>query len=92
MPEQTIDLRQIETPKGLPHYGGNRAYFKDDNQLYIIDADGNEHQAGVAPGLTTAERDALTRTDHLTVFDTTLGQPIWSDGMGGWVDATGASV
>lgn len=48
-------------------------------------------------GYSTADRNtlgaAITATgDHYMVFDTTLGKPIWSDGAGGWVDATGASV
>lgn len=48
-------------------------------------------------GYTTTQRNSLaadiTSTgDHYMVFDTDLGKPIWSDGSGGWVDATGTAV
>lgn len=41
---------------------------------------------------TTVNRPSLAASDAgFSMFDTTLGQPIWWDGTG-WVDATGASV
>lgn len=40
---------------------------------------------------TTAARPTTAPLGEMN-FDTTLGKPIWSDGAGGWVDATGATV
>lgn len=62
---------------------------------------GDASTDGTAPwmvglgGMTTGSRTGVTiaaTTDHYMVFDTTLGKPVWSDGSGGWVDATGATV
>jgi len=45
-------------------------------------------QTAVATG---SRPSASTAGAGATVFDTTLGQPIWSDGTN-WVDATGTTV
>lgn len=58
MGDQTIDLRQIATPKGLPQTGGNRVYVKSDNQLYVLDASGTEHVSGGAETLAASIIDA----------------------------------
>lgn len=50
----------------------------------------------LSPGVATADRPGVSDMAEypeagvgLTLFDTTLGQPIWWDGAQ-WVDATGA--
>ena len=40
---------------------------------------------------TTLNRPTGTTAGYM-YYDTTLGQPIWSDGAGNWVDATGTGV
>jgi len=41
---------------------------------------------------TTAQRPNPNGSPGLHYFDTTLGKPIWTNGSGAWVDATGTAV
>lgn len=41
---------------------------------------------------TTAGRPVVPNTKGIEIFDTTLNKPIWSDGAGGWKDATATAV
>jgi hypothetical protein len=44
--QQYLHLKQILTPSGKPQPGGNLLYTKSDNNLYLKNASGAEHQVG----------------------------------------------
>lgn len=62
-------LRQIATPpKSRPGLNGNYLYTKSDNSLYLLDADGTEHEVGGGGG------SALTVQDENVDVATAVSQ------------------
>lgn len=77
-------------------FGDKFRIFDDSPDTYVLDCDinGIRHLTGyvACAALATGSRpSASTVGAGAMIFDTTLGQPIWSDGTN-WVDATGATA
>jgi hypothetical protein len=73
--EAFLHLRQIVKPASRPQTGGNLLYVKDDNELYLIDADGTEHVVG-GGGTGDGIVETVVAGDQITVDSTDPANPI----------------
>jgi hypothetical protein len=67
--EAFLHLRQILTPNSRPSTGGNLLYVKNDNELYLMDADGTEHAVGGSGGSLTVQDENSNVGTAVTQID-----------------------
>jgi hypothetical protein len=78
----------LATPEYLPAYQDQLLSIL---RLYFRQVDNFTQNTIIPPSGTTANRPVTELLIGQFYFDTTLGIPIWYDGIN-WVDATGATV